>query len=210
MPVAAVRYSRFGSALSDAAALKSYEPRMWQPSQLLQHAGVLDVGKGLAHCRGVPGERLRALGTRVDCMDEVHRIRRPATARPVRSVAPRTGRAVVALATVESILGEGAQLLVALVAACIFDDRPTPRVTVGHLLHGRRDHDQAADLIRLPDWRRRYLIAPVRPRLQRVERQPTLVIHIGLCQRQCARHVVREPKAAGQHHRGWSGVSARR
>src|SRR5262245_14563496 len=103
-------------------------------------------------------------------MDVARRIRRPAAAGEVRTVAPRTCRTVVTLATVEGVLGERSQLLVALVAACVLDKRSAACVSGGDLGDVGRDHDQAADAVGLPDWRRRNRIALVGTRSQRIER----------------------------------------
>ena len=55
--------------------------------------------------------------------------------------------AVVALSGVEGVFGEGAEFLVALVAARVLDDRPAAGVAGGHLLDVGRDDDQAAGLV---------------------------------------------------------------
>src|SRR6185295_19178383 len=93
---------------------------------VVQDARIGDVEESLGRRDGVPGVRNRTLGRGMDGVDEGRRIDRPATAAPalVRVVAPRAGGGVVALTGVERVLGEGAELLVAGVAALVLDDRP--------------------------------------------------------------------------------------
>ena len=108
-----------GRCLATALALKSYVPGRWQVSHLFRMPGIADLPEAFRRRDGVPVVLHRAPVRRVDRVDEAGGVGRPAAAGPVRRVAPRAGRAVVALSTVEGLFGEGAEFLVAGVAASL-------------------------------------------------------------------------------------------
>ena len=145
-PVEAVRHGGCRVAVAEVVRAGDVAPFAEVQDSRIRHLGERR-GRG----RGVPGELGLSLRTGVNGVHEVDGVRRPAAAGPVRRVAPRAGGPVVPLSGVERVLGEGAELLVAGVAALVLDDCPSSGESGGDLVDIGGDDDQAA---RLADVRR--------------------------------------------------------